>query len=263
VPAIDYYISTDQWEPADGQQHYSEKLVCLKNVASVAYYYKPAMPDTLKPRSHFLLNEGEHIYICPQALFKLHPQFDEILGGILRGDPTGKVVLVDGKYPHWSKVLNTRFEQALPDVVDRIQFVPRQHSMDFINLIAISDVMLDTIHFCGFNTTLEAFAAGVPVVTLPGQFMRGRHTAAFYTRMDIPECVAGDMDDYIEKAIRLGTDMTYREEIGTRIKHASEFIWEETAVVREFERAFEIMISAVNRPHTDPIDQANSGSSIP
>jgi predicted O-linked N-acetylglucosamine transferase (SPINDLY family) len=243
VPSIDHYISTELWEPEDGADHYSEKLVCLKDVASVAYYYKPDMPRTLKPRGHFSLSDEDHLYICPQALFKLHPEFDYILGGILRGDPAGRIVLVDGKYPHWSEVLQRRLEKTLPDVVDRIQFLPKQRSIDFINLIAVSDVMLDTIHFCGFNTTLEAIAAGVPVVTLPGRFMRGRHTAAFYRKMDIPECIADDRDDYIRKAIQLGTDRAYRDTISEKIRQSSELIWEEAAVVREFERVFENMVA--------------------
>lgn len=248
VPTIDYYVSTELWEPEDGPEYYSEKLIRLKDVASVAYYHKPAMPGTLKPRSHFFLREDEHIYICPQALFKLHPDFDEILGGILRRDPAGKVVLVEGRYPRWSKVLQRRFDRSLPDVADRIQFVPRQHSIDFINLIAISDVMLDTTHFCGFNTALEAFAAGTPVVTLPGRFMRSRHTAAFYTKMNIPECIASDMNDYVEKAVRLGTDPSYRDEISGKITHSSDTIWEETALISEFEHAFETMIAAAENP---------------
>jgi len=41
----------------------------------------------------------------------------------------------------------------------------------FLHLQALADVLLDTIHFGGGNTSLEAFAFGTPVVTLPG-----RHT---------------------------------------------------------------------------------------
>ncbi len=104
--------------------------------------------------------------------------------------------------------------------------------------------MLDTTHFCGFNTTLEAFSAGTPVVTLPGRFMRSRHTAAFYRKMGIQECVAADTDDYVDKALRLGTDPAWRAEIREKIRHRSPLIWEEAAVITEFERAFEEMMAA-------------------
>lgn len=242
ISTIDYYISTDLWEPEDGPNHYSEKLICLKGVSSVAYYYKPAIPEPLKPRSYFALRDDEHIYICPQALFKIHPEFDEILGAILRKDPAGRVVLVDGRYKHWSILLQKRLQQTIPDVADRVQFIHKQRSIDFINLIAVSDVMLDTTHFCGFNTTLEAFAVGVPVITLPGKFMRSRHTAAFYRKMNILDCIAQDQIDFVNKAVKLGCDSVYRDEISCKIRFSSEVLWQETAVIREFERCFENML---------------------
>ena len=105
--------------------------------------------------------------------------------------------------------------------------------------------MLDTTHFCGFNTTLEAFAAGTPVVTLPGEFMRSRHTAAFYKKMGIEDCTAASTDEYVDIALRLGTDADYRKSVSDKIVAASDVIWEEDAVVREFERVFAEMYAAV------------------
>lgn len=239
IPNMDYYISTDCWEPDDGEKHYTEKLIRLKNVASVAYYSKPAIPASLKPRSYFGLNDHDHIYICPQTLFKLHPEFDRLLADILHADPQGLVVLIDGIHGHWSELLRMRFRETLSDVQDRIRFLPQQTGTDFINLIAVSDVMLDTIHFCGFNTTLEAFAVGVPVVTMPGRFMRGRHTMSFYKKMGFTDCVARTEEEYVQIAVRLGTDSTYRENVKQKILATNDVIWEDMEVIREFERCFE------------------------
>ena len=186
ISTLDYYISTDMWEPGNGEQHYSEQLVRLRSIPSVAYYYKPGIPATLKSRTQFGLNGDYHIYICPQALFKFHPDFDDILSAILRRDEKGRLVLIEGSHSHWTSLLMDRFRRSMPDVLDRVKFVPQQRGADFINLIAISDVMLDTTHFCGFNTTLEGFATGTPVVSLPGEFMRSRHTMSFYDKMNMP-----------------------------------------------------------------------------
>ncbi len=238
IPTIDYYISTEDWEPPDADQHYSEKLIRLRNVASVAYYYKPEVPASLKGRSYFGLNEEDHIYLCPQTLFKFHPDLDDVLSGILRADPRAVIVLIEGVHKPWGEQLRTRFRATIPDQWERILFLPQQRGGDFINLIAVADVMLDTVHFCGFNTTLEAFAVGTPVVTLPGRFMRGRHTASFYKRLGIADCVAHTSEEYIDIAVRFGTDPDYRSQIGSRILAASDAIWEDITVVREFERCF-------------------------
>jgi len=241
IPNMDYYISTEYWEPPDGREHYSEQLVMLRDVASVAYYYKPQLPAVLNPRAHFGLKDHEHIYLCPQTLFKVHPDFDEVIRNILRLDLLARVVFIHGKHRQWSELLLQRFRTSMPDVVSRISFLPQQRGSDFINLIAVSDVMLDTIHFCGFNTSLEGLSVGVPIVTLPGEFMRSRHTMSFYRKMDYMECVANDVQDYINTALKLGTDRAYRDEVSRHILSKQDCLWEEIHVIREFERVFEEM----------------------
>ena len=243
IPNLDYYISTEDWEPEEGNKHYSEELLCLKGVASVAFYEKHGLPDPLLPRSHFDLDENDHIYICPQSLFKFHPEFDSFLAAILHADSHGQLILIEGKHKNWHENLLRRFHQTMPDVADRITVHPPLHSKEFRNLIAVSDVVLDTIHFGGFNTSLDAFASGTPVVTLPGEFMRGRHTASMYHKMGIEDCIATSEDDYVEIALKLGTNPGHREQIKQRINDASDVLWEEWDVIREFERIF---IEAMN-----------------
>lgn len=200
----------------------------------------------MKDRSHFGLNDADHVYICPQTLFKFHPQFDTLLARILRGDPAATLVLLEATNAHWGELLRARFNITMPDVAARIRFLPQQHGADFINLLAISDVMLDTIHFCGFNTSFEGFAAGIPVVTLADDFMRGRHTLSLYRKMGFMDCVARDPDEYVDIALRLGTAPAYRAQISRRIAEARDVLWEEKQVVEEFERFFEGTVAQCN-----------------
>ncbi len=235
---IDYHISTELWEPDSSTIHYSEKLAKLRYVASVAYYFKPKHPDTFKSRSYFNLPEEKNIYICPQNLFKFHPDFDLIMAEILRKDKNGIILLIEGKHMPWGKLLRDRFNKAIPDVANRIHFTERQFGEDYINLLAVADVMLDTIHFCGFNTTLEGFSVGLPVVTLPGKYMRSRHTAAFYQRIGYTECIAKNNKQYVEIAVRLGTDKSSRADAVSKIQKNLDTVWQEDEVVREFEHFF-------------------------
>ena len=58
----------------------------------------------------------------------------------------------------------------------------------------ISDVMIDTLRWSGGNTTLDALASALPVVTLEGRFMRGRQTAAMLRILGIEELIARDQE---------------------------------------------------------------------
>lgn len=241
---MDYFISNDLFEIEDAQAHYSEKLFKLHNLGTLAYYYRPRLPDLLKKREAYGLPADAHLYICPQTLFKFHPDFDAMLGNILRADPDGRLVLIEGKFPHWGELLRQRLTRTLPDVLNRILWLPAQKGDDFINLLAICDVMLDTPHFNGMNTSLEAFAAGTPVVTLPMLLQRGRHTFGMYAKMGIDDCIARDPQDYVKIAVQIGTDPSYRRELRDRILKANTALYEDSRVVQEFERFF---LEAVSR----------------
>lgn len=245
IPNLDYYVSTEAWEPEGAEDHYTERLACLQDVASVAYYYEPTQPAIYKGRADYGVAEAVHLYLCPQALFKFHPEFDDLLAEILRRDPCGELVLIHSSNPAWGEILSRRFRDSMPDVSQRIRLLPQLPTNDYLSLIKAADVVLDTIHFCGFNTSLEAFAVGTPVVTLPGAYMRSRHTAALYRKMGYEDCIAKDCNDYVEIAIRLATDGAARQAAVEIIETRRRVLWEEIGVIREFERCFRGMIAAL------------------
>ena len=236
IAAMDYFVSSDLFEPANAAEHYSERLFTLHNVGTLAYYYRP--PAGVGERQDFGLPAHANLYLCPQTVFKFHPDFDALLAGILRADPDGRLVLIEDVSKHLRQRLQSRFAASMADVAQRIVFLPRQGGEAFSRLVAACDVMLDTLHFNGMNTSLEAFAAGTPVVTLPTEFQRGRHTAGMYRRMQIDDAIARDAEDYVRIAVFLGRERDRRQALSRKILERSDVLFEDAQVVREFERFF-------------------------
>ena len=83
----------------------------------------------------------------------------------------------------------------------RVIFVPRIPQAEFFRLLMMADVILDPPFFGGGNTSYEAFAMGLPIVTWPGAFMRGRVTEGCYRQMGFTELVADSLDSYVEIAL--------------------------------------------------------------
>lgn len=250
IDTIDHFISTKDMETDESRFHYSENLIRLES--SPTYFYRPELPDPLKGCKSYGLPEDKHIYICPQSLFKFHPAFDDTLAEILRRDKNGILVLISGKYPKWDPLLKTRFGKSIPDIADRILFLPQQTYPDFLNLLAISDVMLDTFFFGGGNTTYEGIAVGIPIVTLPTKFLRGRITYACYKKLGVLDCIASDRDAYVDIAVRLGTDSRYNKKIRDRIHKHSHVLFEDRDMIRALEQFFVQAIKAYsnNTPTT-------------
>jgi predicted O-linked N-acetylglucosamine transferase (SPINDLY family) len=253
IPQMDYFISSHLLETADAEAHYSERLVKFNTLPTC--FARPKLPSPLKPRAHFDLPAAAHLYFCPQNLLKFHPDFDSLLAQILRRDPQGLVLLLEGNVPRLKEAVQQRFARAIPDVLDRLRFVPRQSFPDFLNLIALADVLLDTVHYRGGNTAHEALALGTPIVTLPGPFLRGRLTLGRYQKIGVMDTVAHSPAEYGELAVKLGTDPAYREAVKAKTLAGADAWYDDLAAGRESEQFF---LDAVAAGPTQPEPAAGS-----
>jgi predicted O-linked N-acetylglucosamine transferase (SPINDLY family) len=233
---IDYYFSSAAMEPDNAELHYSEQLILLEGLGT--YYSKPALPTPAR-RADFALPEGKTLYLCPQSLFKIHPDNDALLTRILERDPDGVIVLFAGRHPNITNAIFARLAQTLRarglEPQGRGIILPSMAHDDYLRVNMLCDVMLDTLHWSGGNTTLDALACGLPVITLPGEFMRGRQSYGMLKCMGLDELIAKDQDDYVEIAIKIGTDTAWRQQVVQRIISGSNKIFEMETSLRQME----------------------------
>ena len=224
-PFIDYFLSSELLEVPAADAHYTEKLVRLPLLGT---YFERPVAQSIIPA----IQSSPHTYLCPQTLFKFHPDFDEVLAGILQADPQAEIVLLEGRVPHWTNRLKLRFEKTLPGGASRVRFLPAMPRDQFMNLLASADVILDPLHFGGGHTSYEALAVGTPVVTLSGEFLRSRITQALYRKMGFTELIVSSPRDYVETAVRIGTDHTKRTQVSATILATCRVLFEDAAEVR-------------------------------
>jgi len=260
IPTINHFISSALIEPADAGEDYTENLVRLESLPT--YYYRPQLkPGVHEPRSavgvtgaerqtacrEFGLSHAAHLYLCPQSLFKCHPDFDLPLAAILKRDPQARIVLVEAPHRNWTQLLSQRLKQSLKEHFSRVSFVPRVDRQAFLRLLTTADVILDPLHFGGGNTSFQALGLGLPIVTLPAKYMRGRVTAGCYRKMNFDVCVARDAEDYANLAVRLGTDPAFNAFVRSEISSRSSVLFEDLAAVRELEAFFKSAAVLVSR----------------
>lgn len=236
VPTVDWFVSAEDLETEESDAHYSERLWRLDFPPT--YYRRPDPQGLPASRADFALPEDRNLYLCPQSAFKFHPDFDRIVGGVLRGDPDGEVILVSVGDSYWIDMLRQRLSRTIPDVANRVRVMERMPRGRFIALMSIADVMLDTLHFSGGNTSFEGLSMGTPIVTMPSGLMRGRVTYALYRQMEMDDCVAGSEEEYIAIATRLGTDKAYRAEVSARIVERSPVLFENRKAIDAWDRFF-------------------------
>ncbi|MBL8689876.1 MAG: hypothetical protein JNL04_12285 [Rhodospirillaceae bacterium] len=233
IEAIDLFVSAEAFDRDGAEPDYTEGLARLP---FLLLDWQPEKVDIAGiERSRLGMSSDGHAYFCAQSLFKLHPAFDSALGEILRRDRDAVLHFVEGHRRPWCERIVARLERAFPGAGKRIRFLPRLSGADFIRAQALADVVLDTPGFSGGKTSLEGFSMGQPVVAMPSRYLRGRLTYGFYRRMGLDDLVAASLDDYVAKAVRLGTDASYRTEAKARIAERAPRLWGTVESVRAFE----------------------------
>ncbi len=238
LPTIDYFLSSELMEPENAQEHYSEELIRLPNIG--VSYPKPYIPPRLKTRSDFQLSDDAVLYLCCQAPFKYLPQYDYIFAEIARRVPQAQFIFLRGT------LLQPRLSRAFAQVglksEDYCAFLTIPERLDYLMINLLSDVYLDTLSWSGGNTSLEAIACNLPIVTCPGEFMRGRHSDSFLKLLGVTDTIAQDEADYIEIAVKLGLDPAWRGNITERINASQDHLFDDKACIAGLEAFYKQVV---------------------
>lgn len=218
--SLDYFISSQWLEPDGAAEHYSEQLYELDSWP-VCYDNPGAPPEAGFLRADFDLKPAQPLYLCPQSLFKFHPDFDAYLGAILAQDKDAQIALVSNNSA-WNQRLQQRFSTSIGQAAKRIKFLPALSQSAFYAAIGDADVVLDTIHFSGGITSFETIWAETPFVSERAPFMRGRVTAGLCDLIDLPEALTVGAAAYAERAVQLAHAGPAREHF---IQHLAEHKW--------------------------------------
>ncbi|MFG0248674.1 MAG: tetratricopeptide repeat protein [Phycisphaeraceae bacterium JB051] len=238
IDTIDYYLSSKHLEPANGDAHYTEKLVRFENLAIYPEKPTPRPADQLTPLQHWGINDGSNIYLCCQSLFKIHPDFDHVLKQIIEQDASSLIVFFQGREDSWLEPLRSRWNKLIGPMSRRIIFLPRQNFPMFLELIQHARVILDTLHFTGGNTTFQCLGLSQPIVTLLGKDLKSRITTAAYKHMGFDSLIANDVDEYVRLAIRLATDHTFARNVRQRISERSGVLFANPKALDEWQDFF-------------------------
>ena len=186
----DYYLSSELMEPANGGDHYREKLVRLANSGLVLN--KLPIPEPGNIREQVGIGKG-FLPFMNQNIMKAVPRWDDLFKQI--NDITGAPIVFLKRQQETDV-----FAERLKKKGIKAKFIQRLTQEAFLRLMQTADVILDTVEWSGGNTTVQALSVGAPVVTLPGTFMRGRHSLAFHKIAQAEGLVASSAEEYVSLA---------------------------------------------------------------
>jgi len=203
--SIDYYLISKNCVNKNTQKHYSEKLLLMNYLPMV--YPKPIIKKKLSKNDL----QKKNIYSCPQTLFKIHPDFDQIIFDIIEMDKKAIVYLIKDRNKVWYKKLINRLNNNNKYDPTKIIFLDPLNYEDYLLHIGKASVLLDPIYYGAGNSFFESMLFGTPTITLPTDHIKSRLVLGAYKQMGIANPpIAKNNKDYVDLAV----DYANRDDIG-------------------------------------------------
>ncbi len=248
MPTLDFFLTSDLMEPAGGEAHYTERLVRLPHLG-LCYLPEHAAAPVLD-RAALGFDASAPVYWSGQALYKYLPQYDAVFPRIAAAVGACQFVFIGfAKSAEvtaaFRKRLGHAFAVAGLDPEQYCVFLPPMSRQRFVAAAALADVVLDTPGWSGGKSTLDCLAGDPAIVTLPGRFMRGRHTAAILRRIGGEATIAASLDEYVDIAVRLGRDPGWRTQQRLAVAQGKSRAFADMEYIRALET---FLVAAVTPP---------------
>lgn len=241
MPSIDYFISSDLFEPGTREQaRHAEQLLRFD---SLTFHFSRPTPVLTSEQlentdgNQLFFPNASAVYLIPQTLPKFHPDFDDAIEQILHIDTTNSLVgiVFDREKYHWKVRLRTRLENRGLDL-SRIVFVPSVSSDKFQILLQEATLLLDPFPFGGGVTSLEAFALCKPVVTLrPAQTVM-HLTDGMLKLMKMNELRTSTLQEFVATATEIRFNATQRSKLQAEICEQNGVLFESDDTINEWNK---------------------------
>jgi len=233
METIDYFISSTYYEPKDGQQNYTEKLIQLDSLCT--YYYNRLKVFNLNVninRKSLGFSEYTHLYCLLVTEYKFHPEFMDILLNILKSDSNALFLFISHKIH--IEIFTTFLESFFKENMCHVRIYEAFDFPKYMEMVSCSDIVLDLYPFGGCNSTIDAFNVNKIVITLPSNKLSGRFTYGFYKKMKIDDAICNSKEEYVDKTLFYINHKEERSLLENKIKENKYLLFEETKSVDDW-----------------------------
>jgi protein O-GlcNAc transferase len=231
LPTIDYFLSSEAFEPPHAEDSYSEQLIRLPGIGC---YYEPLEVAGSASLERHGLSPERPLLISAGTPYKYAPERDRVFVAIARELPECQIVFFGASQTLTAKVqarIQSAFRDAGRDPGQHLRVLPWLSQQEFFSLLRRADVYLDTLGFSGFNTVMQAIECALPIVAYEGRFMRGRFASGLMRRMGLDELVVTSESEYLRRVVRLIEDRSFSDAVRRRLDRERHGLYRDRAAV--------------------------------
>jgi protein O-GlcNAc transferase len=215
VAEIDYIIGDPNVTPPGEAGHFTETIWSLPEIY---YCFTPpadaAELSDLPARSSGILTFG-----CFNNLAKVNDATVALWSRVLHAVPASRLMLKAPQLRSESTRNGIRDKFAAHGVAgDRLLLEPPSSRADYLRAYGAVDIALDPFHYPGGATSCEALWMGVPVLTKQGDRFLSHAGETILRNAGLPDWVATDADDYVDRAARFASDLDHLAGLRSRLR---------------------------------------------
>lgn len=237
---LPYMIADSQVVTPEMEASFSEAVIYLPP----SFFVTSQMPkgEQKSTRKEVGIPDDVFVFCCMNNQRKINPEVFEAWMRILKRVPESVFWIHDRDGVGAAD--NLRREAANRGVnPDRLIIAESQAHTDYMARYPLADLFLDTFVYNAGATAIGALRAGVPILTRPGSTMLNRMGASFQVALGLPEMIASDTEEYVNKAVELAGDPkklgAIREKL--RSEEATGTLFDTAGWVRHLEVGFRLM----------------------
>jgi predicted O-linked N-acetylglucosamine transferase (SPINDLY family) len=237
LETMDYRITDIYMDPpGTNAELYSEENIHVNSY----WCYHPLVPE-LQTKAAPMTRKGYVTFGCLNSFAKVSEEAIRTWGSILAAVQHSHLQIHSKAGQHRQRVLNLLAESGA--TADRVEFIPMQPFLSYMDQYGEIDVGLDTFPYAGGTTTCDAVWMGVPMVTLAGRTAIARAGVSILSNIGLPELIARSPEDYARIAIELARDPARLNELrnGMRKRMESSRLMDSKTHVREMEGVYREM----------------------
>ncbi len=215
----DYLVSDGFLSPQGTEDCYTEKLLRLPETFQVIDTKRPVNPHKATREAHGLPEDAFVLCNFSQS-FKIQPETFDAWVRIVRGIPNSVLWLAQGPNG-FERNLRAHWEKAgLP--AERLIVSPRMPVDQHLARIGLADLFIDTFPYSSGATANDVLWSGVPLLALTGSTMVSRMAGSLLGAIGLPELVATNHAEYVQKAIHYATHPDELAALRARLAAAKE-----------------------------------------
>lgn len=240
APYIQYYISHPTIILEHAKHLYREKILYLDHSFIATPKYE--IPQQLSAKAQYNLPDNCFVYACLNNAYRICKEVFKCWMQILKEVPNSVLWLTQDLAELETNLINAAKNFGIDPA--RLVFRPNERlSENWHHCLA--DLCLDTFTLSGGTATILCLNGGVPVITVNRDIPISRLTTSFLHSSNMSELVVTNNKEYIELAIKIGSDPLYHQAICSKLKKAKETsnLFDLTGFVKDFE---DKLLSLVN-----------------